>query len=162
VFGAITDAGTDDRVIAIKYLEALQGIADGRATKIFVPADMSATLGTLGGIAEMLRDGDFPPGTPHEPLDPNRLKPTMPIEETVVLPPTAAVPPPDTSLTSSRPAPTPQPTQPPSPQTRHPSPPPPPGGGDAGGPVTLGGEPAINSVVDELNQIFGRPRRSNG
>ena len=61
VFGAITDAGTDDRVIAIKYLEALQGIADGRATKIFVPADMSATLGTLGGIAEMLRGGDFPP-----------------------------------------------------------------------------------------------------
>jgi regulator of protease activity HflC (stomatin/prohibitin superfamily) len=61
VFGAITDSGTDDRVIAIKYLEALQGIADGRATKIFVPADMSATLGTLGGIAELLRNGDFPP-----------------------------------------------------------------------------------------------------
>ncbi len=61
VFGAITDSGTDDRVIAIKYLEALQGIADGQATKIFVPADMSATLGTLGGIAEMLRNGDFPP-----------------------------------------------------------------------------------------------------
>jgi regulator of protease activity HflC (stomatin/prohibitin superfamily) len=61
VFGAITDSGTDDRVIAIKYLEALQGIADGRATKIFVPADMGATLGTLGGIAELLRSGDFPP-----------------------------------------------------------------------------------------------------
>lgn len=64
VFGAITDAGTDDRVIAIKYLEALQGIADGRATKIFVPADMSATLGSIGGIAELLRDGDFPPAKP--------------------------------------------------------------------------------------------------
>lgn len=57
VYGAIIDSGTDDRVIAIKYLEALEGIANGRATKIFVPADMSATLGSIGGIAEMLRDG---------------------------------------------------------------------------------------------------------
>ncbi len=66
VFGAITHAGTDDRVIAIKYLEALQGIADGRATKIFVPAEMGATLGTLGGIAEMLKDGDFPAAEPRD------------------------------------------------------------------------------------------------
>lgn len=67
VYGAITDAGTDDRVIAIKYLEALQGIADGNATKIFIPAEMGATLGTLGGIAEMLKDGDFPAATPRDP-----------------------------------------------------------------------------------------------
>ncbi|MGI9615840.1 MAG: SPFH domain-containing protein [Acidimicrobiales bacterium] len=56
VYSAIHDAGTDDRVIAIKYLEALEGIADGQATKIFVPADMSAALGSIGGIAEMLRN----------------------------------------------------------------------------------------------------------
>jgi regulator of protease activity HflC (stomatin/prohibitin superfamily) len=55
VYSAINQSGTDERVIAIKYLETLQGIADGRATKIFVPADMSATLGAIGGIAEMLR-----------------------------------------------------------------------------------------------------------
>ncbi len=59
VFGAIINSGTDDRVIAIKYLETLEAIANGTATKIFVPADMSATLGAIGGIAEMLRgDGD--------------------------------------------------------------------------------------------------------
>ncbi len=175
VFGAITDAGTDDRVIAIKYLEALQGIADGRATKIFVPADMSATLGTLGGIAEMLRDGDFPPAVPHEPRDPSRLRPSEPIEPAVV-PSALAVPPVDTSMSrppasQAEPAPRPapaqpsQPAQPPSQPGRPPSPPPPPPGGDAGGQtggqVTLGGEPAINSVVDELNQIFGRPRRTD-
>jgi len=56
VYSAIHDSGTDDRVIAIKYLETLQGMADGRATKIFVPADMSAALGSIGGIAELLRD----------------------------------------------------------------------------------------------------------
>ncbi len=56
VHGAIMTSGTDDRVIAIKYLESLGEIANGHATKIFVPADMSATLGSIGGIAEMLRD----------------------------------------------------------------------------------------------------------
>lgn len=61
VYGAIHDAGTDDRVIAIKYLESLQGIADGNATKIFLPADMSATLGSIGGIAELFK-GDGPDG----------------------------------------------------------------------------------------------------
>lgn len=57
VYGAIIDSGTDDRVIAIKYLESLGEIANGQATKIFVPADMSATLGSIGGIAEMLKSG---------------------------------------------------------------------------------------------------------
>ena len=65
VYGAINSSGTDERVIAIKYLEALQGIANGRATKIFIPADMSAALGSIGGIAELLR-GDGPRGN-----DPN-------------------------------------------------------------------------------------------
>ena len=69
VFQAVHDAGTDDRVLALKYLEALQGIANGRATKIFLPADMSALMGSLGGIAELFRgpdghDGDDGPG-PH-------------------------------------------------------------------------------------------------
>ncbi len=71
VYRAITNSGTDDRVIAIKYLEALEKIADGQATKIFVPADMSATLGTIGGIAELIKGGDFPPAGPRpEPPPP--------------------------------------------------------------------------------------------
>lgn len=60
VFRAITDAGTDDRVIAIKYLEALQGIADGNATKIIVPTEMGAVAGAVSGIAEMISNDDFP------------------------------------------------------------------------------------------------------
>lgn len=59
VYGAIQSAGTDDRVIAIKYLEALQGIANGNATKIFLPTEMGATMGALGGIAELFK-GDGP------------------------------------------------------------------------------------------------------
>jgi regulator of protease activity HflC (stomatin/prohibitin superfamily) len=61
VYSAINQSGTDERVIAIKYLEALQGIADGQATKIFLPADLSATLGSIGGIAELFRN-DAPNG----------------------------------------------------------------------------------------------------
>jgi regulator of protease activity HflC (stomatin/prohibitin superfamily) len=60
VFGAIINSGADDRVIALKYLESLEAIANGQATKIFVPADMSATLGAIGGIAEMIKDGGGP------------------------------------------------------------------------------------------------------
>ncbi len=67
VYSAITTSGTDDRVIAIKYLEALENMADGRATKIFLPVETGATLGTLGGIAEMLKDGEFPAAEPREP-----------------------------------------------------------------------------------------------
>ena len=66
VHAAITESGTDDRVIAIKYLEALQGMADGHATKIFVPTDMGATLSAIGGIGEMLREGDFPAPAPRQ------------------------------------------------------------------------------------------------
>ncbi len=67
VFEAITQSGTDDRVIALKYLEALQGIADGQATKIFVPTEMGATLSSIGGIAEMLQTSDFPAAVPRDP-----------------------------------------------------------------------------------------------
>ena len=53
VYGAIHDGNPTPDLLAIKYLEALGTVADGRATKIFLPADLSATLGSLGAIAEL-------------------------------------------------------------------------------------------------------------
>lgn len=41
-------------LIALKYLEALQAIADGKATKLFLPFEATGILGALGGIREML------------------------------------------------------------------------------------------------------------
>ncbi len=73
VFGAIRSSGTDDRVIAIKYLEALQGIANGRATKIFVPADMSAALGAIGGIADLVSNPDGGTDDAGPPAPPPRI-----------------------------------------------------------------------------------------
>jgi len=53
VYQAIHDGDPTPDLIAIKYLEALGTIADGQATKIFLPAEMSSTMGSLGAIAEL-------------------------------------------------------------------------------------------------------------
>jgi len=66
VYGAIHDGDPTPDLLAVKYLEALGTVADGRATKIFLPADMSATLGSLGAIAELFT-GDEPEGDRPEP-----------------------------------------------------------------------------------------------
>lgn len=55
VYAAIHEGDPTNDLIAIKYLEALGTIANGQATKIFVPADMSNVLGSIGGIAELFR-----------------------------------------------------------------------------------------------------------
>ena len=65
VYGAIHDGQPTSELIAIKYLEALQVMADGRATKIFLPTESSAVLGALGGIRELLDGG--PAATPRTP-----------------------------------------------------------------------------------------------
>lgn len=60
-FGAIHDGDPTPDLIAIKYLQALELVAEGQATKIFLPTEMSGLFGTVGGLAELLRDR--PPGT---------------------------------------------------------------------------------------------------
>ena len=58
VYGAIHEGDPTPDLIAIKYLEALGDIADGQATKIFLPAELSSTMGSLGAIAELFKGGD--------------------------------------------------------------------------------------------------------
>ena len=53
VFAAIHNGDPTPDVIAIRYLEALQGISDGQATKIFLPMEMSGILGSIGAIGEI-------------------------------------------------------------------------------------------------------------
>ncbi len=53
VYGAIHSGDPTNDLIAIKYLEALVAIADGRATKIFLPMEATAIMGSIGGIAEL-------------------------------------------------------------------------------------------------------------
>ena len=55
VFQAIHDGDPTSDVLAVRYIEALTQIADGRATKIVVPTEFSGVLGAVTGIAEAMR-----------------------------------------------------------------------------------------------------------
>lgn len=63
VYSAIHDGDPTPDLVAIKYLEALAAIADGQATKIFLPAEMAGLFGAVGGLAEMLTTAATPPAT---------------------------------------------------------------------------------------------------
>jgi regulator of protease activity HflC (stomatin/prohibitin superfamily) len=56
VYNAIHEGDPTADLIAIKYLEALRAVADGKATKIFLPMETSAVMGSLGGISEIFKD----------------------------------------------------------------------------------------------------------
>ncbi|MBE6493724.1 MAG: SPFH/Band 7/PHB domain protein [Methanosphaera stadtmanae] len=58
-YKAIHNGNPTNDLIAIKYLESLQKIADGNSTKIFLPTEVSGVLGSLGGIAELFKDEDI-------------------------------------------------------------------------------------------------------
>ena len=64
VFNAIREAQPDDKLIAIQYLDSLKSIANGTATKVFLPYEASGILGALGGIQEIFRSGGTDGGAP--------------------------------------------------------------------------------------------------
>jgi regulator of protease activity HflC (stomatin/prohibitin superfamily) len=64
VFGAIHTGDPTPDLIAIRYLEALAQIADGRASKIFLPLEVSGILGSIGGIRELFADVENQDETP--------------------------------------------------------------------------------------------------
>jgi regulator of protease activity HflC (stomatin/prohibitin superfamily) len=57
VFKAIHEGDPTRDVIAIRYLDALKQIADGKANKVFLPYESSAMLSSLGSMAEIFKDG---------------------------------------------------------------------------------------------------------
>jgi regulator of protease activity HflC (stomatin/prohibitin superfamily) len=56
VYAAIHTGNPSPDLIAIRYLETLQRVADGRATKIFLPLDTSGFLGSVAAIGEMFKE----------------------------------------------------------------------------------------------------------
>jgi regulator of protease activity HflC (stomatin/prohibitin superfamily) len=65
VYEAIHDGDPTPDLLAIKYLEALRAVAEGRATKIFLPTESGGLFGLVGGLAEMLKP--TPDGAPAPP-----------------------------------------------------------------------------------------------
>jgi regulator of protease activity HflC (stomatin/prohibitin superfamily) len=61
VFGAIHNGNPTADVLAVRYLDALPKIANGKATKIFMPYEMSDVLSAVGGIAEAFKSGTAQP-----------------------------------------------------------------------------------------------------
>jgi regulator of protease activity HflC (stomatin/prohibitin superfamily) len=60
VYTAIHEGGATEDVLAIKYFEALQVIAAGNATKIFLPAGPEGLAAALASVAELVRTGGDP------------------------------------------------------------------------------------------------------
>ncbi|MFO7548463.1 MAG: SPFH domain-containing protein [Acidimicrobiia bacterium] len=56
VFSAIHTGDPTPDLVAIRYLETLQEVANGQATKIFLPLDTTGVLGGVAAIAEMWKD----------------------------------------------------------------------------------------------------------
>jgi regulator of protease activity HflC (stomatin/prohibitin superfamily) len=78
----IKAADADKNVLTVEYLQALERIGDGRATKLVIPAEFSGLLGTVAALAEAVR--------PDDGVDEVRPKGGLPIpdvNERVELPP---------------------------------------------------------------------------
>lgn len=56
VFSAIHEGDPTNDLIAIKYLEALQAIAQGKANKVFLPYEVSNVMASIAGIAELFKE----------------------------------------------------------------------------------------------------------
>ena len=56
VYGAIMSAKPDDKLVAIKSLEALEKVADGSANKVFIPFDATKTLGSIGAMSDVANE----------------------------------------------------------------------------------------------------------
>ncbi len=57
VFGAIHKSKPTPEIIALQYLETLREMADGKASKLFLPYEASGILSSLGSISEIMKDG---------------------------------------------------------------------------------------------------------
>ncbi len=55
VFGAIHKGTPTNDLVAIKYLDTLSKIADGKANKVFLPYEATGIMGSIGGIAELFK-----------------------------------------------------------------------------------------------------------
>lgn len=53
---AIIESGTNETVIALKQIEALQEMAKNPANKLILPNEAISSLGSIAAIAEMLKD----------------------------------------------------------------------------------------------------------
>lgn len=67
--GRLADSGLNDAVLRLKSLESLKDVADGQATKIFIPTNLSDNFASLGVVGEMLGNVGTPgSGVPRQQM----------------------------------------------------------------------------------------------
>jgi regulator of protease activity HflC (stomatin/prohibitin superfamily) len=69
VFRAIHDGQPDTSLLTLKYLETLQVMANGQATKIVVPTELAGLAGSLTAVSELLGGGGGAPTNGAGPAD---------------------------------------------------------------------------------------------
>jgi len=74
VYAAIHAGNPTSDLLAVRYIDALPKIADGKASKIFIPTEMSGVLSAVAGIAEAFSTGSaqmqMPGAKPDAPAAP--------------------------------------------------------------------------------------------
>ena len=72
----LSQANIQESVLRLRGIDALKDVADGRATKIFMPTDLSDVVSVIGAVGETLGIGDAQPvdtsakEIPAPPVDP--------------------------------------------------------------------------------------------
>ena len=74
VYAAIHNGDPTPDLIAIRYLETLSEIADGQATKLFLPMETAGILGSLGAIGELFNNSDDGAATSSGTTKPSRTE----------------------------------------------------------------------------------------
>jgi len=67
VYSAIHEGGPTNDLIAVKYLQSLEAIAQGPANKVFLPMEVAGVMGSIGGIAELFKADGAPASSPTPP-----------------------------------------------------------------------------------------------
>ncbi len=65
-FAAIHKGDPTGDLLAVRYIESLKSIANGQATKLFLPYEISGVLGAVATMAEAFKDTDRSPASPAE------------------------------------------------------------------------------------------------
>ena len=90
----LANAGINQEVLQLKSIEALKDVSDGRATKIFVPNNLTDLVANIGAVGEALGIGDA------TPID-KTPKPVAPIKPDPCISPETSQGGKDAALTSS-------------------------------------------------------------
>jgi len=52
----LNEKAPNDQVIKLKSIEAMQKVADGKATKIIIPSQMQGVVGLANGLVEGIKE----------------------------------------------------------------------------------------------------------